>query len=178
MSTIVVHPLEGRPLVGSVPVPRDKSIGHRALLFAALCEGTSEIRGFSHGEDNVSTANALRAMGVVVEERRNAKGQLEPFVRVTGRGLFGLRRGFRLRTFLVAPPIGDLAHADIEERHEEDAERGGCDHAAHHADADGALRPRSRACGNGKRQHAEDKGEGGHQDRAQTHACGMKRGFH
>lgn len=85
VSVLVVHPLEGKPLVGSVPVPSDKSIGHRALLFASLCEGASEIRGFSYGEDNVSTANAMRAMGAVVEDVE--KGVL----RVTGTGLFGLR---------------------------------------------------------------------------------------
>ncbi len=34
MTTLVVHPASG-PLKGSVPVPSDKSIGHRALLFGA-----------------------------------------------------------------------------------------------------------------------------------------------
>jgi 3-phosphoshikimate 1-carboxyvinyltransferase len=67
MTTLVVHPVTA-PLKGSVPVPSDKSIGHRSLLFGALCEGDTHIRGFSHGEDNVSTANCLRAMGVVIEE--------------------------------------------------------------------------------------------------------------
>jgi 3-phosphoshikimate 1-carboxyvinyltransferase len=67
MTTLVVHPATG-PLVGSVTVPSDKSIGHRALLLGALCEGDTRIGGFSHGEDNVSTANALRAMGVVIEQ--------------------------------------------------------------------------------------------------------------
>jgi 3-phosphoshikimate 1-carboxyvinyltransferase len=67
MTTLVIHPATG-PLKGSVPVPSDKSIGHRALLFGALCEGVTRIHGFSHGEDNVSTANALRAMGVVIDE--------------------------------------------------------------------------------------------------------------
>jgi 3-phosphoshikimate 1-carboxyvinyltransferase len=66
-------------------VPSDKSIGHRALLFSSLCEGVSNIRGFSYGEDNVSTANAMRAMGAVVED--SAPGEL----RVTGAGLFGLK---------------------------------------------------------------------------------------
>lgn len=80
---LVVHPID-RPLEGSVPVPSDKSIGHRALLFGALCHGTSHIRGFSRGEDNVSTANALRAMGVAIED----VGPSE--VRVKGVGLFGL----------------------------------------------------------------------------------------
>jgi 3-phosphoshikimate 1-carboxyvinyltransferase len=83
VTDLVVHPAK-EPLVGSVPVPSDKSIGHRALLFAALCEGTSKIHGFSHGEDNVSTANALRAMGVAVAE----PGALE--LEVRGVGLRGL----------------------------------------------------------------------------------------
>jgi 3-phosphoshikimate 1-carboxyvinyltransferase len=83
MTTLVVHPASA-PLVGSVPVPSDKSIGHRALLLGALCEGTTRIAGFSHGEDNVSTANALRAMGIVIEE----PGPTELLVH--GKGLRGL----------------------------------------------------------------------------------------
>jgi 3-phosphoshikimate 1-carboxyvinyltransferase len=84
MTTLVVHPATG-PLVGSVPVPSDKSIGHRALLFGALCEGDTRITGFSHGEDNVSTANALRAMGVAIDEVGPAE------LVVHGVGLGGLK---------------------------------------------------------------------------------------
>lgn len=84
MSVLVVHPQE-KPLTGGVPVPSDKSIGHRALLFASLCEGTSEIRGLSYGEDNVSTASAMRAMGAMIDDV--TKGHL----RVRGTGLFGLK---------------------------------------------------------------------------------------
>jgi 3-phosphoshikimate 1-carboxyvinyltransferase len=84
MTTLVVHPAT-KPLVGSVPVPSDKSIGHRALLLGALCEGDSRIRGFSHGEDNVSTANALRAMGIVIDEPSPTE------LVVHGKGLHGVR---------------------------------------------------------------------------------------
>ncbi len=83
MTTLIVHPATG-PLVGSVPVPSDKSIGHRALLFASICDGESRIKDFSHGEDNVSTANAMRAMGVAIEQT----GPSELVVK--GVGLFGL----------------------------------------------------------------------------------------
>jgi len=91
VTDLVVHPLE-RPLQGSVPVPSDKSIGHRALLFSAISEGTSRIRGFSYGEDNVSTADALRAMGVAIEDvvPRAEAGSAGGEIRVTGAGLFGL----------------------------------------------------------------------------------------
>jgi 3-phosphoshikimate 1-carboxyvinyltransferase len=84
MTTIVIHPAT-KPLAGSVPVPSDKSIGHRALLLGALCEGTTRIAGFSHGEDNVSTASCLRAMGVVIDEPGPSD------LVVTGVGLNGLR---------------------------------------------------------------------------------------
>lgn len=92
MTDLVVHPLE-KPLVGSVPVPSDKSIGHRALLFASLCDGVSRIRGFSYGEDNVSTANAMRAMGATIEDivPEGARGSAGGELRVTGTGVFGLR---------------------------------------------------------------------------------------
>ena len=90
MSTLIVHPLNGTPLVGSVPVPSDKSIGHRALLFASLCEGESEIRQFSHGEDNVSTANCMRAMGATVIDGGD-RGLPGTTLKVKGTGIFGLK---------------------------------------------------------------------------------------
>ena len=83
MTDLVVHPCEA-PLVGSVPVPSDKSIAHRALLFAALCNGKSRIRDWAGGEDNESTRAALEAMGVAIEN--DGADRI-----VTGAGLFGLR---------------------------------------------------------------------------------------
>ncbi|MBK7582122.1 MAG: 3-phosphoshikimate 1-carboxyvinyltransferase [Myxococcales bacterium] len=83
MARLIVQPLS-RPLSGSVPVPADKSISHRALILAALASGRSELRGFSYGEDNVATERAFCAMGVEVED--DAHGTL----RVHGVGLDGL----------------------------------------------------------------------------------------
>ena len=85
MTDIVVHPC-AHPLRGSVPVPPDKSIAHRALLLAALCNGKSRLRihGTDFGEDNRSTRGALAAMGVTFVEEPGA------WV-VHGAGLFGLR---------------------------------------------------------------------------------------
>ena len=59
----------GRPLRGRLRVPGDKSISHRALLLAALADGTSRITGLSDGDDVARTAAAVRALGadVVVE---------------------------------------------------------------------------------------------------------------
>jgi 3-phosphoshikimate 1-carboxyvinyltransferase len=53
----------GLPLVGTLAVPGDKSISHRALLLAALAEGTSTISGLSDGDDVARTAAAIEALG-------------------------------------------------------------------------------------------------------------------
>ncbi len=63
--TLTVH--GGRPLVGRLPVPGDKSISHRALLLAALGEGTSTITGLSGGDDVARTERAVGALGAGVQ---------------------------------------------------------------------------------------------------------------
>jgi 3-phosphoshikimate 1-carboxyvinyltransferase len=57
------------PLSGTVAVPGDKSISHRALMLGALAVGRTEIRGLLEGEDVLATAAALRAMGATIERR-------------------------------------------------------------------------------------------------------------
>ena len=55
------------PLRGRVQVPGDKSISHRAIMFASLSVGESRIEGLLEGEDVLATAAALRAMGALVD---------------------------------------------------------------------------------------------------------------
>ncbi|HEY1486919.1 MAG TPA: 3-phosphoshikimate 1-carboxyvinyltransferase, partial [Micromonosporaceae bacterium] len=57
-----------RPLVGSLAVPGDKSISHRAVLLAALTPGTSRIAGLSHGTDVRNSVAAIVALGAEVVE--------------------------------------------------------------------------------------------------------------
>ncbi|HEX8024595.1 MAG TPA: hypothetical protein VF484_00165, partial [Candidatus Limnocylindrales bacterium] len=54
-------------LRGSIELPGDKSISHRALLLAGIARGESRIDGASDGADVRSTAGVLRALGVEVE---------------------------------------------------------------------------------------------------------------
>ncbi len=72
-------------LRGTLRVPGDKSISHRAALLAALADGPSRIRSFLAGEDCLATLGCLRALGV--QWRLEDGGTLE----VTGAGLHGLR---------------------------------------------------------------------------------------
>ncbi|GAA4000073.1 3-phosphoshikimate 1-carboxyvinyltransferase [Sphingomonas humi] len=55
------------PLTGAFPVPGDKSLSHRALIFGALAEGETVVAGLLESEDVLATAEALRAFGVRVE---------------------------------------------------------------------------------------------------------------
>ncbi|WP_232820911.1 3-phosphoshikimate 1-carboxyvinyltransferase [Dyella sp. C11] len=54
-------------LKGTVRVPGDKSVSHRALMLGALAEGTSHIRGFLEGEDTRATAAVLQQLGVRID---------------------------------------------------------------------------------------------------------------
>ncbi len=51
----------------SLSVPGDKSVSHRALMLAAIAEGTSTISGLLVGDDCLATVNALRQMGVTID---------------------------------------------------------------------------------------------------------------
>ena len=75
----------GSPLRGSVRVPGDKSISHRALMLAAIAEGRSHIRGFLEGEDTRATAAVLAQLGVRIEAPTAGERI------VHGAGLHGLR---------------------------------------------------------------------------------------
>lgn len=72
-------------LTGRISVPGDKSISHRALMFAALAIGKSRITGLLEGEDVLSTADAMRALGAVVTRLEDGSWE------VYGAGVGGLR---------------------------------------------------------------------------------------
>jgi 3-phosphoshikimate 1-carboxyvinyltransferase len=73
-----------RALRGTVRVPGDKSISHRAVLRNALARGTAFVENLGPGEDVRSSIRCLRALGVAIEET----GPLS--CRVEGRGLSGM----------------------------------------------------------------------------------------
>lgn len=61
------------PLAGTIRVPGDKSISHRALMLSALAVGESRISGLLEGEDVMATAAAMRAMGADIERSQNGE---------------------------------------------------------------------------------------------------------
>src|SRR5205085_8975743 len=78
--TRTVHP--ARALTGAIQLPGDKSISHRYAILASLAEGTSTIHNYSTGADCHSTLNAIRALGIDVENTGTN-------VTIQGRGLDG-----------------------------------------------------------------------------------------
>ena len=52
---------------GKISVPGDKSISHRAVMLAALADGTSKIEGFLPSEDCLATLGAMKSLGVTVD---------------------------------------------------------------------------------------------------------------
>ena len=80
---LLIHPTQ--ELYGATAVPGDKSISHRAAMFAALAEGRSHVRNFLPGGDCQATLGVLRALGVAVEAISPSE------LLIDGAGLHGLQ---------------------------------------------------------------------------------------
>lgn len=74
-NSTVVNPLPA-PLHGATTVPGDKSISHRAVLFAAMAEGTSRISGVLDSEDVRSSIAAVSKLGAQVSLEKEPDGSL------------------------------------------------------------------------------------------------------
>ena len=85
MTNIIWRSHPAPSLSGTVRVPGDKSISHRAIMLGALADGTTHISGFLEGEDCLATMRAFQAMGVAIEHHGEGR------VTVHGAGLHGLR---------------------------------------------------------------------------------------
>ncbi|TVQ41903.1 MAG: 3-phosphoshikimate 1-carboxyvinyltransferase [Gloeocapsa sp. DLM2.Bin57] len=70
---VITPPQTGVSLQGTIKVPGDKSISHRALMLGAIATGTTTIEGLLLGEDPQSTASCFRAMGIEISELNTAK---------------------------------------------------------------------------------------------------------
>jgi 3-phosphoshikimate 1-carboxyvinyltransferase len=73
-----------RPLSGTIAIPGDKSIGHRALLFSLLSATPIRVRGLGDGADNGRSARAITALGGAIRKDGDA-------MVIDGTGLDGMR---------------------------------------------------------------------------------------
>ncbi len=105
MTSLTITP--GRPLRGTITVPGDKSLTHRAIILTALAEGTSTISDYCRGEDCLNTMKALQSLGIPITHTPDE-------MTVCGKGFWGLTEpnspidcgnsgtGIRLLTGLLA----------------------------------------------------------------------------
>ncbi len=70
-----------RKISGTISVPGDKSISHRAVMFAAMAEGKSRIRGFLPSEDTLRTVGMMIALGADIRESSPTE------IHIAGRGM-------------------------------------------------------------------------------------------
>jgi 3-phosphoshikimate 1-carboxyvinyltransferase len=66
MSLVKVNKINNA-LKGEIEIPADKSISHRAIMFASLPKGISTIENFSQGADCLSTVSVLKSLGVDID---------------------------------------------------------------------------------------------------------------
>jgi 3-phosphoshikimate 1-carboxyvinyltransferase len=86
-SRLIVQP-QTRPLRGTITVPGDKSISHRAVMLGALAEGVSIVRGWLPAGDTLATLDVIQALGVAVNIDRRSPTAWD--LEIHGRGLHGL----------------------------------------------------------------------------------------
>ena len=60
--------LRSGPLRGELSPPPDKSISHRALIFASIAKGKSTISNLLRADDPMRTLNAMRSLGVEIRD--------------------------------------------------------------------------------------------------------------
>lgn len=82
MASLTITP--GRALTGTLTVPGDKSVTHRAIILTSLAEGESRLSSYCRGEDCLNTMRAFQALGIHIDEQPD-------MLRVHGKGMWGLR---------------------------------------------------------------------------------------
>lgn len=74
-----------KKLQGTITVPGDKSISHRAIMFGSIASGMTEVGNFLRGADCLSTIDCFRKLGIQIEETSTR-------VFIHGKGLHGLTK--------------------------------------------------------------------------------------
>lgn len=84
MAILKVRKLKSFP--AEISVPGDKSISHRAAMFAGMANGTTIIEGFLPSEDCLCSVKAMQAMGALVEPLEELEGVGLVKLAITGTG--------------------------------------------------------------------------------------------
>ena len=80
---MIIQPISS--LEGTIPIPGDKSISHRSIMFGSIAEGETRIYNFLIGADCLSTIQCFRQLGIPIEIGPD-------YISVQGKGLHGLTK--------------------------------------------------------------------------------------
>ena len=72
-----------KSIKGTLRVPSDKSISHRAIIIPSLADGISTVKNFLRAGDTLTTLNVYRKLGIKIEDENQV-------LKVHGKGLKGL----------------------------------------------------------------------------------------
>lgn len=75
---------QAKKLSGTITIPGDKSISHRAIMFGSLAKGTTTIRHFLTGADCLSTISCFQELGISIFRKQD-------LITIEGKGLHGLK---------------------------------------------------------------------------------------
>ncbi len=70
---------------GELELPGDKSISHRAVMFAAMAKGKSSISNLSNGEDVKTTQHIFEQLGAIIINKKN-------YIEIDGVGFKGFKK--------------------------------------------------------------------------------------
>lgn len=84
MDTLNITPTNS-PLRGTIKIPPDKSLSHRAIIFGALCNGTLEVNNFSSSADCQSTLDIIKYLCIETEYLTSSN------IIIKGKGLKGFK---------------------------------------------------------------------------------------
>lgn len=85
---ILVRP-QKTPLTGTITVPGDKSISHRAVMLAAIANGRSHIRNWLPAGDTIATLEAVQSLGIAIKIDKKSPQAWD--LQIEGKGLHGLQ---------------------------------------------------------------------------------------
>lgn len=88
MKTLRIEP-QKTPLTGTVTVPGDKSLSHRAVMLGAIADGVSKVRKWLPAGDTIATLEIIQALGIDVQIDKHSSQAWD--LVISGRGLHGLQ---------------------------------------------------------------------------------------
>lgn len=75
---------QAKQIRGTIVLPGDKSISHRAAIFASIADGTSRVKNFAANADCLSTMECMKHMGVAISQEGTE-------LTIRGAGKYGLQ---------------------------------------------------------------------------------------